>query len=363
MEEQEQEQTVLYKLLVDKRYRIVRYILLIIALFLVTSNYTIPYGNLKLVGTLEFAIYSLTLFLTYLIPFYFNVYYLMPRCLLTERYLAYFISLSVLIVLMLVSQYCIEDMFSKAVNIEIYPIYNTSDNVMFIIDIFGNFFLNLISFTGFSITLLFRYWIADNQRAGQLAHQHLQAQVEHIKQQVNPSFLFNTLNRIARIGETDSARASVKLMKFSKLLRYQLYDSNQNEVFLTSEIQFLNDYLTLEQLYYGRLKYEISTRGDVSCILVPPMLFIPFVRQLIDGIKDCEAHANLSLLFSIDEENPTKLVFTCTGDIPTDTSSEQFASINQRLTFLYGNDYSLKLMPPPFIIPDGHTISLTLNLK
>nr|WP_239059572.1 sensor histidine kinase [Bacteroides sp. 224] len=237
------------------------------------------------------------------------------------------------------------------------PTYNFNNNYVLILDLFGNYFLCFIAFTGCSVTLLLRYWITDNQRAKQLEKEHLKTEVEHLKQQVNPGFLYNTLHRIAQIGETNTTEASVTLMKFSKLLRYQLYDSNRNEVFLSSEILFVSDYLKLEQLYNKQLSYEINTQGDISCTLVPPLLFTPFIQLLISGIEHPDKYANLSLTFNVDEE---KLLFTCVTDLPIESHNESFITIRQRLDFLFGKTYSLQVLPPPFIIPDGHIIALTL---
>ncbi|NDV59612.1 sensor histidine kinase [Bacteroides sp. 519] len=352
-------QTLLYKFLVDKHYRVFRHLLLIVIVSFITLNYALPFDHFEVLGTGVFTIYAFFLLLTYLIPVYFNMYYLMPRYMFTHKYFSYFFVLSLLILCMLASQSILEDTAYEMMGISVEPTYNFNNNYIFILDLLGNYFLTYIAFAGCTATLLLRNWINDNQRAGQLEKEHLQTQVERVKQQVNSGFLFNTLNRIAFIGETNPVEASAVLIKFSKLLRYQLYDSNRNEVFLTSEIQFLTDYLQLEQLYYEKLKFEIRIEGNSSLILVPPILFIPFVRQLIGGIKNRMDHANLLLSFNIQKGD--NLIFTCTGDMKADTNGEEFNSIRQRLNVLFGNGYSIEMLPPPFIIPEGHKISLTLK--
>jgi len=327
----------------------------------IALNYATPPRHPEILLTPLFIGYVVCLMLVYLVPTYFNLYYLMPRFLLTKRYLAYFTILSIVILFLLIIQFISEDIAYSAMGIDPVPSYNFSNTKIFILDLFGNYILNFIAFTGCSVTLLLRYWMEDSERAGKLESEHLKTEVEHLKQQIDPAFLFQTLNRIAKTGEQDTTEASVFLMKFSKLLRYQLYDSNRNEVFLTSEVQFINDYLHLEQLHYKLLKYHISIEGDISYTLVPPMLFIPFIRHMINGINNREAYSNLTITFN-DNEKEGNLVFSCTGDMKPDTESEPFNGIKQRLNLLYGDGYKLQIMPPPFIIPDGQKITLTLNL-
>ncbi|MCD7900431.1 MAG: histidine kinase [Bacteroides sp.] len=258
---------------------------------------------------------------------------------------------------MLLAQFVLEYYAYQAMEIFPEPTYDLDDKLILVFDFLGNYFLNLIAFIGCSVTLLFRYWISDSQRAGQLASEQLKTEVEYLKEQVDPNFLFNTLNRIGRLGEIDPSQASAMLLIFSKLLRYQLYDCRRQEVFLTSEIKFLHDYLCLEQLYYEKMEFTITLEGDVASVLVPPLLFIPFVREQIKGIEKRDTYATFLLHFNANDQT---LQFTTTGDTQIKSFSPDFRFITKRLALLFGNNYNLQYLSPPFIIPEGHCLRLSL---
>ena len=86
------------------------------------------------------------------------------------------------------------------------------------------------------------------------------------------------LNNANVLIEDDPKKASQVLMKLSDLLRYQLYDSSRDNVLLTSEIHFLEDFLNLEKVRRDNFNFLISKEGELSGEQVPPLLFISFIN-------------------------------------------------------------------------------------
>ena len=132
------------------------------------------------------------------------------------------------------------------------------------------------------------------------------------------------------------------LMKLSQLLRYQLYDCSRQKVLLSSEIAFLTNYLTLEQGSSARLNYELTSEGEVNRMLVPPLLFIPFVQYVVKLLHERQLSASVSLKIHLQAERGT-VIFTCICPELDLSAGKGLERIRQRLNLLYGNRYELLL--------------------
>ena len=93
---------------------------------------------------------------------------------------------------------------------------------------------------------------------------HVLSEVEQLKEQVSPELLFKTLHHSGELTLSEPEKASKMLMKLSQLLRYQLYDCSRTKVLLSSEINFLNNYLTLEQNSQAQFNYELLADGALA---------------------------------------------------------------------------------------------------
>lgn len=117
-------------------------------------------------------------------------------------------------------------------------------------------------------------------------------QLQFLQSQINPHFLFNTINDIYALVLKKSELAPEALMQLSGLLRYALYGNNQPAVPLQNEIDHINDYLNLQRTGYENKFYvAVETTGDVSLWRIPPMLLLPFVENACKhGVTDDEAN-------------------------------------------------------------------------
>ena len=132
------------------------------------------------------------------------------------------------------------------------------------------------------------------------------------------------------------------LMKLSQLLRYQLYDCSRQKVLLSSEIAFLTNYLTLEQGSSARLNYELTSEGEVNRMLVPPLLFIPFVQYVVKLLHERKLSVPVSLKINLKVEKGT-VIFTCICPELDLSEGRGLERIRQRLNLLYGDHYELLL--------------------
>ena len=101
-----------------------------------------------------------------------------------------------------------------------------------------------------------------------------------MKRQLNPHFLFNTLNNIDALIRKDPEKASDSVMKLSWIMRYFIYEANADKVPLEKEIEYLESFIELQRIRYKHKEFiDYSRSGAVEGIEVAPMLFVPFVEN------------------------------------------------------------------------------------
>lgn len=123
-------------------------------------------------------------------------------------------------------------------------------------------------------------WYRTEAARQQLEHAHTEAELQNLKSQLNPHFLFNTLNNIYSLIQIDTVRAQQAVHDLSRMLRYVLYDSSQTAVPLREEIRFLRDYIELMRLRLPRhVELEVSLPEEPSSATIAPLLFISLVEN------------------------------------------------------------------------------------
>jgi LytS/YehU family sensor histidine kinase len=191
---------------------------------------------------------------------------------------------------------------------------------------------------------VFKKWILDVQRMNELQQANLKTELEQLKSQVNPHFLFNTLNNLHVLTKTDPEKASQVILSLSDLLRYQLYDSAKEKIHLSKDIAFIENLLTMEKLRKEDFTYEIHTDGKTEGITLPPFLFIPFVENAIKHGTPAVGHSYLKLNFRI---TPKQLYFYSENSKPPAPNNGiggiGLNNIKRRLELLYPNEHTLEI--------------------
>lgn len=118
------------------------------------------------------------------------------------------------------------------------------------------------------------------QREQSLVKEKIETELNFLKSQINPHFLFNTLNNIYSLARKKSNTTADVVLKLSKLLRFVLYETQHKKITIDREIQFLNDYIELEKIRYDeRLKVEFNYSADDFNCPIAPLLLVPFVEN------------------------------------------------------------------------------------
>lgn len=330
--------TFVYSFLTDSKYRILRHILLVFFVLVIicfNQTYITYQPSLEALGSKLYLLAFITT-VVYITIVYFNLYVLVPKLLLKKKYLLYITILSALVWLLIIG-----------LNIQEYIVYTLLDiphirstyfNYVTFLDQISNFTINMLCISGSSMIVLLKYWMENEQVVNQLRNEQMQSEVEQLKDQINPQFLFNILNRASVLTKTDPQLTSDMLLRLSHLLRYQLYDCSRDKVLLSSEINFLTNFLALEKLYSDNFDYSISSQGDVHRVFVAPMLFTPFVQNTINQIQSHDRESVIDLNFRSDGN---VICFTYQPDNYKIPSGEELAGIRQRLNVLYNGNYTL----------------------
>ena len=194
------------------------------------------------------------------------------------------------------------------------------------------------------------------QRMIETAKEKAVAELDFLKSQINPHFVFNSLNSIYFLINKENAAARGALHKFSEMLRYQLYEMNDDKIPIEKEILYLNDYMDLQQLRKDE-KYTVqfNCAPAVNGFSIEPLLLVPFVENAFKHIS----HFNTAVNFVKVDMSLVKgififLVANSKEDLPPTGKREGIGlqNVKRRLELLYPGRYELKIEnnPTTFII-------------
>lgn len=117
------------------------------------------------------------------------------------------------------------------------------------------------------------------EREKKLIKEKLETELKMLRNQMNPHFLFNTLNNIYGLTKKKSDKAEEAIMKLSDLLSFMLYRSNKPSITIEEEIRILEDYIELEKLRYERLSIVVNKDVDDPAVAIAPLLLLPLVEN------------------------------------------------------------------------------------
>lgn len=208
-------------------------------------------------------------------------------------------------------------------------------------DLYNNrFFIALFGTVAGLAVKLSLEWSRARKRIQEVEHEKTRAELNYLKNQVNPHFLFNALNTIYfQLDEsTENARSS--LLKFSDILRYQLYNCNDEYVPVLNEIEYLNNYIRIQQLRKeaaASIDFSFDTTWQKEKIA--PLLLIPFVEN---AFKYVSAQGEINIII---ERSGDDLRFYCSNTFEAGTPGHGLgiANVKRRLELTYPNKHKLDI--------------------
>ena len=281
------------------------------------------------------------------------LYFILPRYIVTGRYL----KASLWILLLLILTACVGTILLMSIpwekagfflNLKLFPssskdIWKTM-NTSYMSAMLGALTAAALA-AGFK---LFKHYYLKNHRIQQLLKENIAAQLQILRAQVHPHFLFNTLNNIFSQTQTESPKGSKMIMGLSDMLRYILYEGQKPLVPLKQELLMINEYINLEKIRYGnKLDIHVLTPGKVDDIYIAPLLLLPFV-------ENCFQHGTSHMLqnpwvnLTAEMKNTTLVMKLMNGKATVSDNGQEksgigISNVKQRLDLLYKDKYDLQI--------------------
>jgi two-component system LytT family sensor kinase len=179
-----------------------------------------------------------------------------------------------------------------------------------------------------------------------LENARLNSEVKFLRSQINPHFLFNTLNGIYSLAHERSAETETAILKLSDMMRYVLYDSSEEKVALEKDIEYLTNYLDLQRLRLSsKVDIQYELKGDIRGYYIAPLILIPFVENAFKHGISYAQPSSISIHISVFKESLTLLV-----DNPI-IESNRFSNggvglknVTRQLDLLYPGRHSLNVV-------------------
>jgi len=294
----------------------------------------------------------------YAILVYFNLYYLIPSYLAKRAFLYFGLVIAACAMMTPLEVLVLYLKYTNFPDSKEQLIHN-QDGVFL-----GNLFVLLLSTI---LRVIMDWWRYQNEKQ-QLVTRTMQSELRFLKSQINPHFLFNTLNNLYALTLKKSDQAPEIVLKLSEIMRYMLYECNERRVLLSKEIQYIQNYLDLERLRQPKTA-EISfvTEGRISEQMVAPLLFVPFVEnsfkhglnhQITDGgfVRLRMSVQDSDLEFYI--ENSKTAAALPRQEHPV-SGGIGLTNVRQRLEMLYPEHYDLMTENDP----DRYAVTLHLDMN
>ncbi len=292
---------------------------------------------------------SLWMVLIHMLACYAVIGFLLPRYLLKASYFKFMLGILLLILAMAVTCHF---MYEK-----IFPLGETNfisfqasegikNNTWWASISAGPLSAVKIITAAVAIKLLKRWWLKQKE-SQQLEREKINAELQLLKAQIHPGFLFTTLNNIYGYALTGSPRASEMLLKLSDLLSYMLYECDRTFVPLEKEIEMMKDYMALEKTRLDDgVEMEILVKGDTGNRLIAPFLLLPFIensfKHCAEMVEKCWINLEIKL---VDHFCQVKLINGMAPEIlqQSDSNENGLANVKMRLNLLYPGKHELKV--------------------
>lgn len=209
----------------------------------------------------------------------------------------------------------------------------------------------------------FENWFSDIQLKSELEARNLRNELELLKSQINPHFLFNSLNNIDSLIRTSPENASTSLITLSDMLRYMIYETRTDRVPLNKEIVYIKNYIRLQQLRFRDKDYIRVTYPEVcESMQIAPMILIPFIENAFKYANNPGKSPVIEIAMQCKDNI---LSFSCSNSYKNEKPEDEITSgvglenVRRRLELLYSSNYHLAIFDENSVYKVELTIQLT----
>lgn len=283
---------------------------------------------------------------------YFTNYVLIPKLLYKKQY---FLFALIFLVLIVASSFIKMNILGRIMNNPNLLSFSGSWKARIYDNMIPHFFLVL---AGVAFKLMFDF-VEIQRKMAEMAREKAEAELSFLKSQINPHFLFNSLNSVYFLIQKENIEAREALHRFSEILRYQLYEADGKKIPIEKEIVFLQDYVHLQKLRKDEnYKVEFTAGAEVKGFSIEPLLLLSFVENAFKHISHRQDEANHvridlemsngQMIFNVINSKDDKVNTETAGGIG-------LQNVKRRLELLYPGNYDLSI--------DNKEDLFTVNLK
>jgi sensor histidine kinase YesM len=198
---------------------------------------------------------------------------------------------------------------------------------------------------------LVKMWYENERRVSDMEKTKLESELKMLKDQINPHFMFNTLNNLYGLIGKSPVQAQESVLGLSRILHYMLYESNQDRVRLQQEIRCIKDYIELEKLRYpGTLSISINTYDGISDLSIVPLAIFPLVENSFKhGASEMIVDAWINIDFSTFKNFFVFKIENGKGQKVSHSDAKGIGlnNVKRRLELIYGNEHTLQVIESP----------------
>lgn len=319
-----------------RKYGILAQIGLILIFFLINFMEHLSYYDF-----IEAVIYSLNYTFMVVIVAYIHYFLVFPMYLKGRRFIYFFTTF--LVVTFFISFYYLID-YALPFEIE----ENDWQNGEILQSLTYDYLLHTLIIGTTSLYYFVEQWFKNITTESQLRNEKLQAELNFLKSQINPHFLFNTLNNIYSYAQTGNHKTAPMLERLSSILRFMVYDCGENRVGLSKEVTAVEDLLEIQKMKNSKQQnIELKIEGVKGFHLIAPLIIVNFVENACkhsDVVNNSDGFIHIKI--SVDESDNCVLNITNTFKKKIVVDSKYggvgLGNIKKRLELQYGENYTLK---------------------
>lgn len=274
---------------------------------------------------------------------YVTNYMLIPQLLYKKKYVLFGVSY-----VLIVFGFSILKMYVEGQLLNRPDLFNFSTNLK--LRIYDNIIPHfLLVSTGAAFKIMMDYGKAQ-RKLGEMAKEKAETELNFLKSQINPHFLFNSINSVYFLIDKSNTEARQALHKFSEMLRYQLYECNGDKIPIEKEVKYLKDYIDLQKLRKEENFFiDFTSSPAISGFLIEPLLLMPFVENSFKHISHFSNGRPNKVTIELDKENN---FFHFKINNTTDESYSKelvnnggigLANVKRRLELLYPGKHTLSV--------------------
>jgi len=205
-------------------------------------------------------------------------------------------------------------------------------------------------------------WFNKYRLQKELEKQNSLTELALLRSQINPHFLFNTLNNIHAFSTRDPEKTSFAIIKLSEIMRYMLYEASHEKVLLDQELDYIRNFIALQKLRFQEMEFvRFTVEGNTAGIQIPPMIFLPFIENAFK-------HGTVGVTHAIEidiRSSHDQLFFGCKNQMkpPNETEQNQpgglgIKNIRRRLEILFPGQHQLDIREEKNV----YIVELNINL-